>query len=75
MQEVATKTGNYAVMRYHSLIRQEKICSTSLTPESIITVFVTVANFILSRGERTRNFKICCIACRQVMFFVLKSDA
>jgi len=49
MQEVVTKAGNYAFMRY-SLIRQEKIYSTSLTAESIITDFVRVANFNLSRG-------------------------
>ena len=50
MQEVTTKAGNYAFKRYHSLIRQEKICSTSLNTESLITVFVREANFILSRG-------------------------
>jgi hypothetical protein len=50
MQEVANKAGNYAFVRYHSLICPEKICSMSLTAESITTGFVRVANFILSRG-------------------------
>jgi len=50
MQEEATKSGNYAFMPYHSLIHQQKISSTYLTAESILTVFVTVANFILSIG-------------------------
>jgi len=73
MQDVTTKAGNYAFKRYHSLFRQEKILSTSLTAESIITVFVREANFILSRGQRITNFKICCIVWRQVIFLFWSS--